>query len=170
MSRRAIVALLAGGVIFLAGTMPADAAYRYFGLKIGRTAARVRLDSVKLPTEMGHAAVWLGVNSPDNSHWVQGGIEQQGTDLTPSAYIEIGKGGTAERFESWPVGFGQVVKVKLVRWLGMWHVVVKWKDHWHRSKAIVVPHAVIQETLETEGLVFAVAHINGHKIIGNTLG
>lgn len=148
--------------------MPADAAYRYFGLKFGRTSARLRLDTVKIPA-LGHAAVWLGASNANGTHWVQAGVEQSVDDLTPSAYIEIGDNSQQIDFRSWPVGFGQVVKVKLVRWSGMWHVAIKWKNNYHRSKAIIVPHAVIARTLEVEGLAFAVAHVNGQRIVGNTL-
>lgn len=156
--------------------------YRYFGTVFGRLKANVALVSATMHEVADHAAIWIGVNQPDNKSWVQGGVLIDWTETEaptdPSAYIEImplhvpGTPIKGYRLITHPVKWDAVCKVTLHRDLRnrrMWTCKVTGKDRENKpftltSGKVNVPHPGATGTLETLGNVQAKATINGRTI------
>ena len=143
--------------------------YKYFGLKFGRMSATVSLDRSFLGTPDSHTAVWLGVNDYHNKAWVQGGVEDQGMNIAPQAYIEVGKNGNQAQFIHWPVQLGEKVKVKLRRVGKIWTVTVKIRGTKIHSRSVHIIDPTVDSMLEIQGKAKATAHIDRRQVRGNTL-
>lgn len=151
-----------------AGMGRAASAYHYFGVRQGRLSERLALLSATI-VGGSHAAVWVGVNSPRNQSWVQGGVEQEEGDTHPWAYIEIGPVGRRYSIQRWAVALGQRVPVRLVRRNGHWRALVTVGDQVHVSRPVRVPHTISDSMLEILGTASAVGKISRKLVVGNTL-
>lgn len=137
--------------------------YAYYALRYGQRRVVVSLVSADLPVPGSHVAVWLGASTPDAKAWIQGGIEQENGDASPSAYVEIGSGGLQVHLERWPVKFGDKVVVALRQSAAGWSCKVG--DHTWRGP-VVLAGANRISTLETLGGAHAVATLNGRSVSG----
>jgi hypothetical protein len=147
----------------------AASTYHYYGIRQGRLFERLALLNATI-TDGSHAAVWVGVNSPGNQSWLQGGVLQEQGDTHPWAYIEIGPVGRRYSIQRWPVALGQRVPVRLVRRNGYWRARVTVGDQVHVSRRVRVPHAISDSMLEILGTASAVGMISHRLVVGSTIG
>lgn len=132
--------------------------YRYDGITHGVRHARVELVSASLLDPGGHAAVWLDVQTPDASRWVQGGVEHEGDGTW--IYLETGRRHAQASLRRWPAALGELVDVRSARTSRGW---VVWAGG-HRSSAVRVRSARRLAAVETYGDAIVTARIGSRLI------
>jgi hypothetical protein len=164
----------AGGRLFGSGSLT----YRYFGFITGQKTEVCTLDKVTWAntTSGAHAAVWLGRNNSNLSHWIQGGVEVESYNNQPNAYIEIQGAETGNKYQlhTWPVEYGTKVTVKLTRpKLGTHRCHISWTDKngvAHSQALQTSFRSIITDAmLEILGQAAAIGSLNGKVVKGNTL-
>ena len=143
-------------------TPDTDPGYGYFGFQNGIRHAVLTLNHATLGDPDDHAAVWLGLGSPDKS-WIQGGVEQKFGDTQPYAYIEAGHNGHAIHFERFPVAYGDQVHVTLIPHAGTGHWSIMVNGHSFGSIPI---NTEAMSMMETYGNANAIGTINGQVVTG----
>lgn len=109
--RRAII-LTAAFLTLASPAMAGRSGYSYTDMRIGVRQATVSINNYTLAGDTSHAAVWINVDDPTLSNWLQVGVIASGSNGL-CAYLEIVASGARTFRCLTPVTLGEQVAVKL---------------------------------------------------------
>lgn len=109
---RRLIILVAVFLMLVSPAMAVRSGYSYTDMRIGVRQATVSINSYTLTGTTSHAAVWIDVDDPTLSNWLQVGVIAFGSDGL-CAYLEIVADGARTFHCLAPVTLGEQVAVKL---------------------------------------------------------
>lgn len=107
--------------------------WTYKNQQQGLMSASISLSRANI--QAGHVAVWLGVENPDATMWLQAGIEMSYGQTEPHVYVEAcdHPNGTPTYLSLGPIPLGRALTIKLQEVKGVWSILVNGKAYGRMS-------------------------------------